>query len=394
MNSTLLLYRTGFAPTNGTSVQVQRLLAGHERNTMHVMWDTDEAGDKSIEWSTVTPTVDVQWPFPFTRGRGVYLRWLQRKKERELIGALTRRSGMATDRAWVVCMWEQDARRIRDLLKAAGDPPFVLHVMDLLDAEMSETATPCFYELMRRADHVFCISEPIEAVVRATGARSSSVLRCVSDFSPAPDRMLGEPLRLAIVGTIWNWGYTRNTSLECLEQAWGRIRERFPSVELHYAGRSADLLPAGIRQDLRSHGLLSPGECEAILRNSHVALLPVSHPPSSVARFSLPSRLADYLSCSLPTIVSAEPGTAIHEFIAPIEGKCVANVHAPAEMLAALENFCGSVAGWREASAAAADFAVRHLSVGEVQHELWSRLDACDPGQRASPVPAVPMRAG
>lgn len=283
--------------------------------------------------------------------------------------------------------------RIRDLLKAAGNPPYVLHVMDLLDAEMSETATPCFYELMRRADHVFCMSEPIEAVVKAVGARSSSILRCVSDFSAAADRKLGEPLCLAMVGTIWNWGYTRNTSLEFLEQAWHKIRERFPSVQLHYAGRSADRLPSGVRQDLHSHGLLSPRECEALLRTCHAALLPVSHPPSSVARFSLPSRLADYLACGLPTIVSAEPGTAIHEFIAPLEGQCVANVQTPAELLAAVENFCGSADAWRGVSATAADFAARHLRVSGVRRELWSRLEACDRGQQGSPRPAGTMRA-
>jgi glycosyltransferase involved in cell wall biosynthesis len=335
VKSTLLLYRTGFAATNGTSVQVQRLLYGRESESMHAMWDSEEAGDESIEFRAVAPEVEVRWPFPFRRGRGLYLRWLQRRSDREVLRDLEHRSGRSVDHAWVVCMWEKDARRIRGLLAAAGDPPFVLHVMDLLDAEMSESATPCFHDLIRRADHVFCISAPIEATVQAAGAKSTSVLRCVSDFSPAEDRELDGPLRLAIVGTIWNWGYTRNRSLECLEEAWHGIAERFPGAELHYVGGSAELLPDCLKKSVTNHGRRSPAECERILHGCHAALLPVSHPPGSIAQFSLPSRLADYLACGLPTIVSAEQGTAIHEFVAPLEGKCVANVQTPAELLSA-----------------------------------------------------------
>jgi hypothetical protein len=201
----------------------------------------------------------------------------------------------------------------------------------------------------------------------------------VSDFSPAAGRALGEPLRLAMVGTVWNWGYARNTSLECLEQAWCGISERFPGAEVHYVGGSAELLPDGVKASVTNHGRRSPLECERILHGCHAALLPVSHPPGSIAQFSLPSRLADYLACGLPTIVSAEPSTAIHEFVAPLEGKCVANVQTPAELLSALESFCGSASAWRKAGGIAADFAARNLRVGPAQRELWAKLDGCRP---------------
>ncbi len=44
LSPTFLLYRTGFAPTNGTSVQMERLFRDSKASLVHLMWESREAG--------------------------------------------------------------------------------------------------------------------------------------------------------------------------------------------------------------------------------------------------------------------------------------------------------------------------------------------------------------
>jgi glycosyltransferase involved in cell wall biosynthesis len=356
------------------------------------MWDTSESGAKSVEQVVVAEDAMPWWPFPFYRGRGVYMRcrnrlglnwWSRDQLNLAKLNRKLRTFKSRPRRAWVICMHEWDASRACALWEGVGKPPFVLHVMDIFHDRLSEGETPKFRRLIQEARHVLCISANIAAEMRNNGAKSVSLLPFCSDFSAEGRQLLGAPLRMVITGTLW--GYADNAALKLLADSWPAIKDQFPGVELHYSGLSGKQLPDKLRGEIQDHGLLSPIETsrlshsayEDFLRRCHLAYLPVSHPSSTVGRFSLPSRLADYLACGLPIIACTDKGTAIASFLESLPEGCSANVANATELCNAVARFAGNPLRWKEASAKAASYARQQLRVENVRAELFRQLDRC-----------------
>ncbi|PYJ79401.1 MAG: hypothetical protein DME22_25510, partial [Verrucomicrobia bacterium] len=289
---------------------LSRLLNNVEDAVVHLMWDVSEAGAESVEQVVVADN-STGWRWPFPRGGGFYARWRKRcglnwwDKDRLNKTKLIRKLcafGPRPQRAWVICMQEWDASRACALWEGVDKPPFVLHVMDILHDRLTEAETPKFRRLIREASHVICINEKIAVEVQNSGARSVSLLPCCSDFSAVGRQPLESPLRIVASGTLWSGVYPENPARRLLIEAWPGIKRQFPGVELHYSGATGKQLPEELQGDIRDHGLLSHDAYQDLLRKCHLAYLPVSHPSNTVARFSLPSRQADYLACGLPII--------------------------------------------------------------------------------------------
>jgi len=383
-DSLYLLYRTGLAPTNGTSVFVSRLLNGVEDSVVHIMWDTSEAGTESVEQVVVADDAMAWWPFPFYRGRGVYMRcrnrlglnwWSRDQLNLAKLNRKLRTFRSRPRRAWVICMHEWDASRACALWEGVGKPPFVLHVMDIFHDRLSEGETPKFRRLIREARHVLCISANIAAEMRNNGAKSVSLLPFCSGFSVDGRQPLGAPLRMVITGTLWGGVYADNPAFRLLAEAWPAIKHQFPGVELHYSGLSGKQLPDKLRGEIQDHGLLSHSAYEDLLRRCHLAYLPVSHPSTTVGRFSLPSRLADYLACGLPIIACTDKGTAIASFLGSLPEGCSANVANATELCNAVARFAGEPLRWKEASATAGEYARLKLGAESARAELFRQLD-------------------
>jgi hypothetical protein len=129
--------------------------------------------------------------------------------------------------------------------------------------------------------------------------------------------------------------------------------------------------------EILDHGLLSHEAYQDLLRRCHLAYLPVSHPSHTVGRFSVPSRLADYLACGLPVIASTHPGTGIFSLLSSLPRGCAANVADTKALLLAVMAFAGDSACWVEAPAKAASYARQQLRVQNVRAELFRQLDLC-----------------
>ena len=383
-----LIYRTGFAPTSGTSVYVSRLLRGHENSVVHLMWDISESGAKSVEQVVVADDAVAMawWPFPFYRGRGVYMRCRSRLgldwwgRDQLNLAKLDRKLQTFRSRprrAWLICMQEWDAFRACALWEGVGKPPFVLHVMDISHDRLSEEETPKFRRLVQEARHVLCISANIAAEMRSNGAKSVSLLPPCSSFSVDGRQPFGSPLRIVISGTIWSGVYADNPAVKLLVDSWRAIKQQFPAVELHYCGASGKQLPNELLGEILDHGLLSHEAYQDLLRRCHLAYLPVSHPSHTVGRFSIPSRLADYLACGLPVIASTDPGTGIFSFLTSLPRGCVENVADTKAMVQAVMAFAGDSVSWAEASTKAASYARQQLRVENVRAELFRQLDRC-----------------
>ena len=373
-----LLYRTGFAPTNGTSVQLSRVLAGKEQEMVHLMWDIEEAGATSVPYSVVVDD-STAWQWPFSRGKGIYsklrkslqLGWWggeqlgQRKLKRHLS-----KISIKPDHAYIICLREWDARRAFALWDGLGRPKFLLHVMDIFHDELSESETPRFVDLVRKAEHVVCISNLIEAEVRRSGAKRTSVLPCGTDFTAENRRPLEHQLRMIITGAIWLDQYSNNPALDILVTAWPEIGKHFPGAELHYAGGAGSRLPAEVRSLLVDHGHLSTGAYQDLLRSSHLAYLPVSHPSNTFGRYSVPSRLVDYLACGLPTITCTDEETSIAAFMRTVPANCTANVADAHDFVEAVMRFASDPVSWAHVSTEAATFAEKRLRTEIIRSEL------------------------
>ena len=349
------------------------------------MWDVAEGGCKSIDQAVV---IDDSAPsrWPFYRGRGLYRRlrrrlglnwWNGEQLNRAKLENRLRAFGSRPSKAWIICMHEEDARRAYLLWNAIGRPPFVLHIMDIFHNGLSESETPFFIRLLRTAQHVICISDIIAAEASSHGANATSVLSCGSDFTADTRQPLDGTLRIAMSGSLWPEWYNNNPALDILTSAWPEIQRRFPGSELHYAGPSANHIPPGLRVHVHDHGRLEAGAYQDLLRYCHLAYLPVSHPSHTVGRYSLPSRLADYLLCGLPIVTCTDPGTAIFSFLHSLPAGCAINAVDSKELIKAITTCAENPKYWAETSVRISEHARRTLHVDFIRSELLQIIDHC-----------------
>jgi len=180
-----------------------------------------------------------------------------------------------------------------------------------------------------------------------------------------------------VAGALWGHVYGGNRALELLADSWPAIKQQFPAVELHYCGAWGKQLPKQLLGEIVDHGLLGLNACQDLLRRCHLAYLPVSHPSHTVGRYSIPSRLADYLACGLPVIASTDPGSAIFSFLSSLTGGFAADVADRKALGQAVIALAGDSVCWTEASTKAASYARQYLSVEKVRAELFRELDRC-----------------
>lgn len=392
LSPTFLIYRTGFAPSNGSSVQMTRLLAPVQDSLVHLMWDAKEAGDQSVP-RVINTDDDIIWKRPFGRLGRQWQRWQKRTGQswwdatRLNTGKLARalaRIPLTPRQAYMICGREWDAERAEALWQAAGSPPYILHVLDILDADFSETKTPCFVRLIRNARHVLCLNRLIENEMKIAGADSTSISSLCSDMVPTTRPMPSGPLKVSISGALYKdlFGETRAMRLLC--EGWGELARAFPGAELHYAGASSWGLPTELRPHIHDHGLLEADEYRKLLNRCHMAYVPVSHANNTAARFSLPSRIPDYLIAGLPVIACTTEGTGIYEFFESTPRECTRIVADANEFLSTVREFAGDAARWEKASNAAVAYSKNMFAVPPAQEKLFAHINAAGNPKSAS----------
>jgi glycosyltransferase involved in cell wall biosynthesis len=378
-----LLYQTGLAPTNGTSVQLVRLLEGIEDSAVHLLWDIREAGATSVSQSLVlddtyeqAPAKDADNDSSINTGQ----KWWSGAdlNERRLQEALQRFPSKPT-RAWVFCGNERDAARATTILQALDDPPFLLHIMDLFHNRISAAHTPRFLALIQAANQVVCTSAAAAAEARRHRSGETHVLPCCSNFT-ATGRCSWDKqrFRIAVTGALWEQSmWNESPALETFAAAWPTIKERLPGVELHYAGAFGTHLPSSLAADVHDHGYLEPRQCERLLHDCHLAYLAVSL-NTRFGPYSVPSRLADYLACGLPTVTCTSPGTGIFSFINQIPPAAVTNVANADELADVITSLANNPLQWKSASADAAKYAEQALHADHIRSKLLEYLDRCE----------------
>src|SRR5947208_6037064 len=325
-----LLYQTGLAPTNGTSVQLIRLLEGIEHSAIHLLWDIREAGAASVRQSLVLDDAFQEAQRGETQGASTKQTasawWNGNKLNDQRLREQLRRFPAQPTRAWVFCGNERDATRASAVLSALDDPPFLLHLMDIFHNAISQRDTPRLLSLIEAASQVVCTSAVAAQEVRRHRSTETHVLPCCSNFAANGRCSWDTRFRIALTGALWDKSMWNNSpALDLLAAAWPEIRRQIQDVELHYAGAFAEYLPSSLMPQVHNHGFLEPARCEQLLRNCHLAYLPVSL-NTRFGPYSVPSRLADYLACGLPTITCTSAGTGIFSFIQAAPAGAAVNV--------------------------------------------------------------------
>ncbi len=111
---------------------------------------------------------------------------------------------------------------------------------------------------------------------------------------------------------------------------------------------------------------LSRPDYEALLARCHVAFLSGPLELDRFGKFSIPSRIADYLGVGLPVLACVGEGTAMQRFLQPLVPDAVRYTRTPEALLAALADF-REPAAWDRAHQVGRAFAVANLDIRRVR---------------------------
>ncbi len=292
------------------------------------------------------------------------------------------------DVAYVAVANEREARSASSILDQLACP-YVLHLWDLCHDEGLDPATMAGYaRLLTGAASVLVLSEPMADQVRRFDVAGCEVVRFGQRLAACaqlpPSR--GEPVRIVLVGSL---GEPGNPAIDILLSAWPRLAERLGQVHLTYLGQHYSRLPSALRQIVEYPGLVSAEAYENVLASSHLAILPSPHRLDCFGRFSLPSRVSDYLMAGLPVLACVAEGTATASFLAPLSPGTVRFVNSAAGLVNAVESFAEPEV-WLRANRSAREYAEEQFAIERVRGRIVEHLLAA--AEHRVPEPASHLR--
>ncbi len=244
-----------------------------------------------------------------------------------------------------------DARRMRSIAELLG-LPFALHLWDFLDDGLRSGDRSTRW-LIDRADAVFCGSEPLLQEVRQVrpGAEMLSITR-----RPPTHRAAGRPASPPTIALIGDIVAYRSGVLKLLD-AVTMLRAGGYGVTVRYIGRPGALRHIGVAADspIESVGFL-PSEAarDRALSECDIGFLPgpLGDPESDPrSRYSIPSRVLDFLAIGLPLVGTVHPRSAAFRFCADLGPSEFLACATPSEIARAIRDL-GDPQAWSAASEA------------------------------------------
>jgi hypothetical protein len=313
----LFINRFSLSPRTSVGVQTQMLLAPH-KDWLHFHW-----------WSSSLKQLDPRSILLENRllSRYSFLHnvTVMRCCERLGLGAWTGgdlrpewAALVSTLRDRVSCAYlapldEADGLRCLHLINLIG-APFVLHLWDVLEGDVRCGALG---ELVRRAQVVFCISQPLLDAVRSV--RSNGELL---SFTRGRSLYLAEPptgsrLRVVMHGNIESY----TDGLNDLDVAVDLLKARGITVEVSFVGSPQILrrCKTSLKKRVQVCGFQATmHDLDWQLSRAHVAFLPgpkLDPQQDQRSRYSVPSRILDYMALNLPIIGTVHPNSATGDLI-------------------------------------------------------------------------------
>jgi hypothetical protein len=208
---------------------------------------------------------------------------------------------------------EADAVRCLHLIKLI-ETPFVLHLWDVLEGDVRYGALG---DLVRRAQAVFCISQPLLNAVRSVRSDGEllSFTRDRSLYQAEPPT--GSRLRVVMHGNVESYV----EGLDDLDMAINLLKGRGITIEVSFVGSPQILrrCKTGLKRRVKRRGFQATMHAlDWELSNSHVAFLPgpkLDPQQDQRSRYSIPSRILDYMALHLPVVGTVHPDSATGDLI-------------------------------------------------------------------------------
>lgn len=314
----LFINRFSLSPRTAVGVQTLRLLGAHQ-DWLHFHWWSSSL--KQLDRRSVLFENAVLSRYSFLHNPKL-LRLCERLRISSWSGSdlrpsqakrVTARYRDRVSSAYLAPLSESDATRCLELANLVG-APFVLHLWDVLNGDLSRGA---LRELVERADRVFCVSQPLldDVALIRSDAELLSFSRDGSQSKATPRKQ--GPLKVVMHGNISSYA----EGLDDLDRAITLLEPEALRVEVSFLGSPKILRQADttIKRRVKVHGFFATQqEVDRELSRAHVAFLPGPKPDPRNdlrSRYSIPSRILDYMAVDLPIVGTVHEASATGGFL-------------------------------------------------------------------------------
>jgi hypothetical protein len=299
------------------------------------------------------------WPFATGRGflarkvedfglcwwRGDRLNESRKPQLRELVGR--------TKLAYVAPLRNSEATRCRQILDTLGSP-FVVHLWDILDDKLNDDYTWLFSHAM----HVFCLSEAMLDRVHQLARCEASILPFIRPKSIYRARANRD--QDAFVIGLLGFLAAYKDGLELLAAATDALMACGLRVRIKIIGprENLALLPSSLKPLVEYSGFLDDDARDKVLASCDAGYLPGPHQPPQHdlrSRYSIPSRMADFLAAALPVIASVHEASATASAFSSLDGCGFFPARDAGEICAAVQRLL-DIDFWSHASDNCLDF--------------------------------------
>ena len=188
--------------------------------------------------------------------------------------------------AYAAPLRNSEATRCREIIETA-QRPFVVHLWDIAE----ESLNADYAWLFSHAERVFCLSEPMMALVRETAQCEIGLLSFVRPPSKfRASHRGGSSIEIGLIGFLAAY----REGLELVAQAIESLQAHYARVTVRYIGPSSQLehIPEGLRSVIEYDGSPDDDGRDRSLADCDVAFLPgplLAPAHDQRSRYSVPS---------------------------------------------------------------------------------------------------------
>ena len=314
----LFINRFSLSPRTSIGVQTLRLMGAHA-DSLHFHWWSNSL--RQLDPRSVLLENHLLSRYSFLHGAGFagiaetlgISSWKGSSLRPSLGKRITAQYRERVSCAYLAPLNEWDAKRCLSLTNLIG-APFVLHLWDVLSGDVAKGA---LRELIDRAESVFCVSQALLDDVSLL--RSDACLLSFSrdDSAVAAGPREQGPLIVAMHGNITSYA----EGLADLDEAVALVEGEGLPVEVRFLGSPRILRQTRtpLKERVKSLGFFPTQDgLDLSLSRAHVAFLPgpkLDPQHDLRSRYSIPSRVQDYLAVGLPIVGTVHPASATGGFL-------------------------------------------------------------------------------
>ena len=331
----LFINRFSLSPRTSVGVQTLRLMSAHP-DWLHFHWWSNSL--RQLDARSVLLENALLSRYSFLHGArfgGIaealgMSSWKGNSLRRPLARRITILGRERVSSAYVAPLNEWDAKRclaLTNLMVA----PFVLHLWDVLDGDIRAGALRA---LIDRAESVFCVSQALVDDVSLLRSDAGLLSFSRDDSAVAAEPREQGPLIVAMHGNITSYV----EGLADLNQAIALLEAKGFQVEVRFLGSPRILrqTTTPLKQRVKILGFFpSQDGLDRALSRAHVAFLPGPKldPRCDLrSRYSIPSRVQDYLAVGLPVVGTVHPASATAGFLRGLGLEAATSCSRPQEI--------------------------------------------------------------